>query len=138
MSAASTGLRVARRVRGEALAGLASGVLSPADLLELAASEDGRALRRILVRTVLRELGCTERRCGQLVELLRRLAKVDDDCSSRSLTLGWLLDRRTSGQRVTAFADVLVSGCLSGAPRSAPSTGWPYAAQAQRQDPTRS
>lgn len=132
MVVANAMLRAARRARGEALEGLASGVLAPAELLELASGEDGKALRRIPIRTMLRELGCTGRRCDERMALFRRLAKVDAGRSDRELTIGWLIDRRTNGLRVAALAEVIVPGYLSGSLRPPPTSDWPYGTPARR------
>lgn len=131
MSVASAELRAARRARGDALTGLASGVLSPADLLELASAESGRPLRHIPVRSLLRELGSSEKQSRELIRLLLRIVQAGD-ANDKPLTVAWVIDRRTNGRRVTALADVLVSSRLvlsnqDDALRPIPSEGWPYA-----------
>ena len=126
MSRASAALVAARRQRGAALRAIATGVLSVAELLELAAGDEGRALRPITLHSLLAELGCTARRRSELVALFRRLAHVDAAIPDRRLTLGWICDRRAGCVRTSALCEVvLVLGAGDG-PRSRPSPRWPY------------
>ena len=126
MSRASTALAAARRQRGAALRAIATGVLSVAELVELAAGDEGRALRPITLHSLLAELGCTARRRSELVALFRRLVHVDAAIPDRRLTLGWICDRRAGCVRASALCEVvLVLGAGDG-PRSRPSPRWPY------------
>ena len=127
MALASAGLRAARRQRGEALEGLSSGQLSPAELLELAAGEGGAALRRIRISNVFAELGCTKRRAEELLVLFRRLARVEPATPDRMLTIGWLCDRRASERRVNAFCEVLLLLGAAEGLRPTPTAPYPYA-----------
>lgn len=127
MVLASAGLRAARRQRGEALEGLSSGLLSPAELLELAAGEGGAALRRIRISNVFAELGCTKRRAEELLVLFRRLARVEPATPDRMLTIGWLCDRRASERRVNAFCEVLLLLGAAEGLRPTPTAAYPYA-----------
>ena len=134
MVVATAALRAARSARGAALAGLASGVLSVAELIELTMGEEGGALRRIPVHSVLAELDCPRRRRDELVGLLRRICHV---APGRRLTLGWICDRRAVGRRCAALADILVAADAHNGLRPAPTPGWPYAAWAPQPQPTR-
>jgi len=119
MSVASAHLREARRVRGDAVQGLASGVLSLGDLLELAELPEWVALRQIPVGVVLRALGSSEARTRHQLEEIRRLSGASS--SPNRLTVGWVVDRRATG-RVEALADV----ALSTNGRVAPAPRWPF------------
>ena len=125
MSVANDALCAARRKRAVALSGLSSGLLGVSDLLELA--EDEPALRRIALRTIIAELGASQRRCDQLVSIFRRLAGAPASrVRERKLTLGWICDRRAGDARLTALAEVVVA-CTPGLLLDA--DGWPYASR---------
>lgn len=126
MVAASAALRAARRQRGEALAAISTGLLSVAELFELAASEDGAALRRIRIAAVLAELGCTKRRVEELLIVLRRLAHIDPTTPERRLTIGWICDRRAGSRRRTALCEILVHLAGEDGMRPPPAAGYPY------------
>jgi hypothetical protein len=139
MSVASAALRAARSARGAALAGLASGVLSMPELIELAMGDEGVALRRILVHSLLAELGCPERRRDELFGLLRRICHVDSSrAPGRRLTLGWICDRRSTGRRSGALADALVACVARDGVRPPATPGWPYAGPPPPLQPSRS
>ncbi len=135
MSVASAALRAARSARGAALAGLASGVLSMPELIELAMGDEGVALRRILVHSLLAELGCPERRRDELFGLLRRICHV---APGRRLTLAWICDRRAIGRRSGALADALVAYVARDGVRPLATPGWPYAGPPPPAQPSRS
>lgn len=126
MVEASAALRAARRQRGEALASLAGGLLSVAELLELAASDGGVALRRIRISAVLAELGCTRRQVDVLLDIFRRLAHVDTGTQDRRLTIGWICDRRASGRRQSGLCEILVQLAGEHGARAAPADRYPY------------
>ena len=125
MAIASAALRAARGARGAALAGLASGLLSVPELVELAMGEEGVALRRIPIHSLLAELGGPERRREELFGLLRRICHV---APGRRLTLAWMCDRRAIGWRSSALADVLVAYLARNGLRPPATSGWPYVA----------
>lgn len=126
MVGASAALRAARRQRGEALASISAGLLSVAELVELAATPDGVALRRIRISAVLAELGCPRGTVQSLLGMLRRLAGVGQRIPDRSLTIGWAIDRRASGRRQMALCEILVLRSGEQGTRPAPVGGYPY------------
>jgi hypothetical protein len=118
----NSALAGARRVRAEWLLSMNAGVLSLADLVSHADTDAGVALRAIHLMEILQTQPKWGRQRSKVaMEALRRRCEVADSTPNRRLTVGWLIDHRTSGQRVTALGDQLTSGN-----RSAPSAGFPY------------
>ena len=126
MVRANVALRAARRQRGEVLASISASLLSVAEVLELAASDEGEALRRIRISSVLAELGCPRRRVDGLLDMLRRLACADPRTPDRRLTVGWICDRRSSGRRQVALCEILVLLSSERGTRLGPVVGYPY------------
>jgi len=117
-------LAAARRYRAEWLLSMNAGLLGIADLVEAARTEQGRPLRRLTVYELFRTSpDWSKRKADLALETLRRLAAVPADLPSRKLTVGWLVDPRSDGRRVSILADVLLSGQGRRLP---PSDRFPY------------
>ena len=125
VDALNSARRRAQRLRAEWLTSVHEGFMPVTDLIAYAATEDGAPLRRVR----LRELLLSQERWGEsrtetVLASLRAVLNLGDDLPLRRITVGWLLDNRTSGQRFDAFLDVL--GAATGAGRSTPWTGFPF------------
>ncbi len=100
---ARAALTSARRYRAEWLMALAAGTVTTMDLLQQAATTQGRPLARLGLRQIL---GATPGNGDATVR--RKLALLADECGCPGLqvsrmTVGWLLDNRTQGRRFTAW-----------------------------------
>ena len=109
LSVANVALTEARVMRGEWLQLLASGSVTVTDLLVAAADGEGSPLRRLRLEQVLaaQEEWSIER-ARTVVDMTVR------DSGNRSKpkgppTVGWLLDPRSDGRRVSAFAAAMAS-----------------------------
>lgn len=106
LARATVALGAARRQRAEWLIGLDAGLVTPTDVVVHAATEPGRALRRLTLRQVLTSRpGWGPARAGEVLTRLRRLTGTPDD--GPALTVGWLVDSRSSGHRFHAWFDVM-------------------------------
>ncbi len=108
----------ANNLRAEWLIGLATDLLTVLDLLAHATTPDGRPLRRIsLLQLLTAQVGCGQVRAMATLHQLRALLR----CSTpyTAMTIGWLLDNRTSGRRLLAFATAMQGGA------NCPWAGWP-------------
>jgi|GEM_PF-2044283 hypothetical protein len=118
----NSALAASRRVRAEWLLSMDAGVLGVAELVSHATTEAGAPLRALHIAEVLRtQPGWGRRRTRVAMETLRRRLGVPETTPNHRLTVGWLTDRRSSGNRLTALCDQLTSD-----PRSAPSAGFPF------------
>lgn len=109
----------ADKVRGEYLALISGGLLSPADVIWWAAQPGKKPLRALTVKRIISAIpGNGEQTVRRFV---RELAQICGTTSAPSrLTVGWLLDRRAGGRRLIAFA------CLI-KPHGVPWPGFPHA-----------
>lgn len=117
----------AERTRSEWIASLYSGVLSVPDLLQAAAGRgpDAAALRRISLRRLLTaQPDWGSARATRVLDHLSGLFGVPEE---RRLNVAWLIDARTDGRRLHAFADALH-------PRGTPWPGFPLAPEPTRGD----
>jgi hypothetical protein len=118
----NSALAASRRVRAEWLLAMEAGVLGVAELVSHATTEEGAPLRAIHLAEILRtQPGWGRRRTRVAMETLRRRLGVPGTTPDYRLTVGWLVDRRSSGWRRIALCDQLTND-----PRSAPSAGFPY------------
>jgi hypothetical protein len=118
----NSALAAARRCRAEWLLSMDAGLLGVAELVSHASTEEGAPLRAIHLTEILQsQPGWGRRRSKAAMETLRRRTQVGGTTPNHRLTVGWLVDRRSSGQRLTALCDQLTND-----PRSAPSGGFPY------------
>ena len=109
--------RAARRARAEWIVGLESGLVTVADVLDAAKRENGAAVARLKLSTLL-TAAYGAPRAKACVRHVR--AVLDVDTPSADLTVGWLTDHRTGGRRIMALADALN-------PRNAPPVpGFPF------------
>lgn len=124
----NSALTAARRCRAEWLLSMDAGVLGLAELVSHATTDPGAPLRAIHLAEILRtQPGWGRRRSKAAMEILRRRIGVPETTPSWRLTVGWLVDRRCSGQRLTALCDQLTNDA-----RSAPSDRFPYTPAAAR------
>lgn len=108
----------ARLVRAEWLIGIVNGELTPLDLLTFAATAPGRPLRRVsLFQLLTAQPGVGPVTAKVTLDQLRALLR----CTTPNpvMTVGWLLDNRTSGRRLLAFTNAVAARDL------APWPGWP-------------
>lgn len=97
----------ANRYRAEWLLSVASGMLTVTELIDHAGTEPGRALRTIRLLELLRtQDGWGMSRAKAAMRALRQTRVVPGDLPDRKVTIGWLLDHRTKGQRYRALNDV--------------------------------
>ncbi|MGL5827739.1 MAG: hypothetical protein ACRCYU_23465 [Nocardioides sp.] len=117
-------LATARATRAEYLVALAEGLLTPTDVLEAAAREEGKPLRRILVQQL--HMSCKGVGPGTTKRLMAELAARVPGCPpAHRVTVAWLLDPRAGGRRFLAWLDIQQ-------PKSAPPwPGFPLAARPQ-------
>lgn len=113
--------RRALRMRAEWLTQVHEGLITVTELISYAATDDGAPLRVIRLRDLL----LSQDRWGQAradaaMQSLREVLYLGNELPLRRLTVSWLLDNRTNGQRFDAFLDVL------GAERIAPWRGFPF------------
>lgn len=118
---ARAALNTARRQRAEYLVAITDGLVTVLDVIEAAAADSGRALRRISLRQLLlSQPGWGERRTNRILSALAARMGANDD--PKDMTIAWLIDPRSGGRRFLAWLDVL--GVISGEPRKAfPYTG---------------
>lgn len=108
MAVNTAGLSEARRRAHTTRTGwrmaLLQGFVDPRQFLTAAATEDGKALRRMTLRELLSSRpGCGEVQANRIVARLRMFLGVKpDDLPARKMTVAWLLDGRAAG-RAEAF-----------------------------------
>lgn len=118
MSALTQARRKADRTRNEWLVSIDAGVVTVPDLLRAATTESGRALRKLGLRQVLEsQPGFSRAQAERVLDHTRTLLGAEPDLR---LTVAWLIDPRTGGRRLQAWADALQQ-------RDLPWTGFPYA-----------
>lgn len=110
---AVTALAAARRYRAQWLLAVADGGVTTLDVLQQAATIPGRPLTRLTLRqlltaqpgvgnrTVDRQLGQIAAECGTPTRRGRPGARTPGGCAA--MTVGWLLDNRVRGVRLTAW-----------------------------------
>ena len=114
----------ARRMRAEHLLAVSERLLSPLDVVELAAQYEHRALRRIRLHVLLSAqpgVGEVKARlvCENMLRTLHGRELTDTERKSvKRLTVAWLLDTRSAGRRWVAFYDALHR-------KRVPSPPWP-------------
>lgn len=102
---ARTALSQARLVRAEYLVALAEGLIDVSDVLEFAATEAGKPLRRISLRQLLlSQPGWGDRRTKHALSLLTD--RLGAPINMKEMTIAWLLDPRAGGRRYMAWLDV--------------------------------
>jgi hypothetical protein len=96
-------------MRGEWLISVSEGVLAVAELLDYAATDEGRPLRRLRLDQVLAaQPDWSMAKARQVVaRTVRRSPRQprSRQTKPRQITVGWLVDHRSSGLRAAAFAD---------------------------------
>lgn len=113
-------------MRSEWLASIHVGVISVPDLIQAATEESGAPLRRISLRQLLlTQPGWSEAKVRAALDRITHLLDLKE--STRRLTVAWLVDARTGGKRLRAWADVMQERVL-------PWTGFPYAPNPQGGD----
>ena len=121
-AAANAASVTANRRRAEFLQLVAKEVLTVHDVIAEAARPGNKALLRIGLDQLLRAQsgwGWTRSR-GALARVLTFCSLRADNATIRSIDIGWLVDPRAAGTRLTAFLDVTSEA--SGAPW----LGFPY------------
>lgn len=89
------------RIRIEALLALREGLITLEDFFDTATTSDGRALASLTIRQLLTWLPDYKPSDVELVYtgMLAGLSMRPAEVSSKSITVRWLLDRRTGGRR---------------------------------------
>ncbi|MDC7120256.1 hypothetical protein OMK64_01750 [Cellulomonas fimi] len=106
---ATSALRAAREMRGEALFTIADGLIDPIDVARDAMTPEGEPLRRISLRQLLlAQPGWGEARTDELIRRLHAFCEITEP--PRRLSIRWLIDPRVSGRRLVAFCDLLDEG----------------------------
>lgn len=118
---ARAALSEARRMRSEYLVAVTTGLLTVRDVVDAAALDSGRPLRRILLRQLhLSQEGWGDARTSRLLSGLG--ARIDlRDGEVGDWTIAWLLDPRAGGRRYLAWLDVQQEKTVE------PWTGFPFA-----------
>ena len=107
----------ARRLRAEWLQAVTTGVVTCDDLIAHAATEQGRALRKISLRQLILSVdgaGNTTLH-NRMQAMISLLGPIPDNAN-----IGWLIDSRSGGRRLLAWLDTQT-------PRLTPTDGFPYA-----------
>lgn len=125
LSVANAARRAANEQRAVALASVATGMSSVADIFTEACLPSGKALLRIpLVRLLSAQDGVSKNKARQVIRKTHELLELDyDDAQEGRITVMWLLDARAAGKRMLAFADAVHQDT------TAPWYGFPYAPQ---------
>lgn len=111
----------AQEVRAEWLIGVAADLLTMTDLLNHAASPQGRPLRRIsLFQLLTSRPGRGPATAKAALSQLR--AALRCTTPNKSMTIGWLLDNRAGGRRFVAWVN-----CVEVGRELAPWANWPFA-----------
>ena len=115
--------RAADMTRARALMSVAAGQSTIWDILAEAAMPAGRPLLRLSLRQLLlAQPHCGERTAKDRLDSLSTTMGLPIGLATRSATLQWLLDPRSSGHRMLAFIDV-----MDGRGGRTPWTGFPFA-----------
>ena len=110
----------ARRYRAEWLISITEGLVNPFELIEQAATDLGRPLRKLSLRQVLlAQPGWGKVMTAPRLEMLRNTLKASSD---ERLTVGWLIDFRAGGRRYLTFLDVFTA-----TKTQSPWPGFPFA-----------
>lgn len=123
LDVANEARRAARETRAAALLSVRNGEMTPFDVLDWAATEEGRPLMKLsLYQLLIAQEGWGDKKAK---DALRRLCevleiKVPD---TTSLKIGWLLDPRSGGRRYLAWVDVIEIRTKKIQP---PWTGFPF------------
>lgn len=107
LSAANSARFEANRQRAEWLVAVANGDSTVLDVIEWAATDDGRPLMRVPLRKLLlAQPGWGEDRTRTAIT--KTLAVTGRrGLPTRKVTIAWLLDHRAGGKRFQAFCDAL-------------------------------
>lgn len=96
----------ARRFQAEWLLLVASAEVSLMEVIDEACTEDGASLRKIrLISLLTSQPRWGEKKALQVLDLMISVLKVDVE--PREITIGWLVDSRSGGRRIQAWADAL-------------------------------
>ena len=125
---ARASLSEARLQRSEYLISITEGYINPIDLIESAATVNGRPLRRITLRQLLlAQPRVGETRCRAYLSAVAETLETPEDLGEK--TVAWLLDPRCGGRRFLAW----VAAAQDPKPPVAP--GWPLAMLPGQGDP---
>ncbi|MGP5523481.1 hypothetical protein ACTXM3_09305 [Glutamicibacter arilaitensis] len=96
----------ARRFQAEWLHLVFEGEVQPMEVIQEACAEDGGALRKVKLFSLLTsQPRWGEKKALQVLELMIAVLKVKVE--PKEVTIGWLVDSRSGGRRVNAFVDAL-------------------------------
>lgn len=102
---ARAALSDARRQRAEYLIALSEGLLEPRDVVDAAALDAGRPLRKITLRQLhLSQEGWGERRTQRLLSAVAARIGLSEE-HVKGKTVAWLIDPRSGGRRYLAWLD---------------------------------
>ena len=98
-------LATARRVRAEYLVSVSEGLITPLDVIEQAATREGRALRKVSLRQLMLSVpGWGPSRVNRLLSVLG--ARISSTEHVGDKTIAWLIDPRSGGRRFLSYLDV--------------------------------
>lgn len=114
----------AARIRAVWLTRVASDEASIFDVVRAATASDGRPLRAIRIKELLRsQQGWGKSRSGAVLAHLRATSKIPRSVPDHRLNVSWLLDNRSRpGLRLSALIDAIDAQGT----RSAPWPGFPF------------
>ncbi len=97
-----------RRQRAEVLVALENGLLGIWDVLLLASTPEGEALRLIPVVTLLRSIpGWTHPMVRATITRLKERLSLPRDTPMRGVTVAMIVDKRSGGRRIQELADLI-------------------------------
>jgi len=109
LDVARQALAEARRMRGEWIYSVSTGMLEIVDLLNFAATPEGRPLRRIrLVQALAAQPDWTMERAASTTKLTVELAG-GRQLSRRPVTVAWVIDPRSARRRIESLACALTT-----------------------------
>lgn len=107
LEVANSARAAARHLRASALVHIAEGRRTVHDIIQLAATENGRPLLRITVnQLLLAQPGVGDESVRRVLNHITNVTGAAD-VPIRRITVAWLLDARAGGRRFMAFCDAL-------------------------------
>lgn len=108
----------AHALRGEWLAAVREGLITPEDVIARSQEPELRALRTIRLSTLLAAAGLSSAQAGRLLTTLTAVTGTPATTRNR-LTVAWLTDQRSGGRRLITYANLR-------RPMETPWPGFPY------------
>lgn len=107
LEVANEARRAAREARAVALLRVRNGDMTPLDVINAAATEEGRPLMKLSIyQLLIAQEGWGDKKAK---EAIRRIFEVLEmkQSDATSLKVGWVIDPRSGGRRFLAWVDVI-------------------------------